>query len=103
MIIIMRSKLRQDFEITYPLNHKVIRDLRVVSEHVGDLVVTGTAYCDPTVLKTEVNDRYSIDIDFVKWNGTDIKTVLEATGTMDDIDDFCFRKVASLFEKEVAA
>jgi hypothetical protein len=99
----MRTKLKQHFEITYPLTHKVVRDLKIVTEHIGDLIVTGTAYCDPTVLKTEVDDRYSIDIDFVKWNGADIKPVLVVTDTLDDIEEFCIQKAACLFEKEEAA
>jgi hypothetical protein len=34
------ANLRQDFEINYPLTHKVVRDLKIVRETVGELIVT---------------------------------------------------------------
>jgi hypothetical protein len=39
-----------------------------------------------------------VDIDFVKWNGTDIKPVLELTGMMDEIQEAALRHCVSLFE-----
>lgn len=100
----MRTKLKQDFEITYPLTHKVVRDLKIVTEHVGDLIVTGTAFFDSSASVLDVYDRYAVDIDFIKWNGTDIKPVIEVMDRMDDINEYCIHKASSLFEeKEVAA
>jgi hypothetical protein len=36
-----------------------------------------------------------VDIDFVKWNGTDIKPVLELTGMMDEIQEAALRHCVS--------
>lgn len=96
-------KLHQDFQITYPLTQKVVRDLKIVTEHLGDLIIEGTAYCDTNYSKIEVDDRYSVDIDYIKFNGTDIKPVIEVSGMIDDVTEFCIVKAASLFEEEVIA
>lgn len=94
---------QKKFTTNYPLKHKVVRDLRIVTEHVGDLQIDGTLYQDPN--ESSFFDRYSVDIDFVRWNGVDIKPVLEATGGLDDIIDNVLRSAASFFEakEELAA
>jgi hypothetical protein len=89
-----------DFSLSYPLIQKVVRDLKIVSETIGELTLTGTAYMDPTVPQIEVEDRYTVDIDFVRHEGHDIKAVLEVTGGMEEIEAYCIRKVARMFEAE---
>jgi hypothetical protein len=88
-----------DFSLSYPLIQKVVRNLKIVSETVGELTLTGTAYMDPTVPLIEVESRYTVDIDFVRHEGHDIKAVLEVTGGMEDIEGYCIRKVARMFEE----
>lgn len=100
------SKLKQDFFFNYPLKHKVVRDLKLVTEYVGDLVVMATGTLDSSYSRLDPEERYSVDIDTVSWNGTDIRAVLEVTGTIDEIEEAAVRYFADLVEltqKEVAA
>ncbi|HTM92224.1 MAG TPA: hypothetical protein VL095_07395 [Flavisolibacter sp.] len=91
-------RIHKEFTFHYPLKHKVVRDLKIVTEHVGDLVIEGVGYFDPSASVLDIFERYSVDIDFVKWNGTDIKPVLEVTGAMDDVVEASIRFFAKEFE-----
>lgn len=95
------KKTAKDFTFHYPLKHKVVRDLKVVTEHVGDLVVEGKGYLNPSASVLDIFDRYMVDIDFIKWNGTDIKPVLEVTDSMDEIIEAAIRFIAEDFQKQV--
>lgn len=87
------------FDFSFPLQHKIVRDLKIVNEHIGDLHVEGSAALNASVsILSHLDERYSVDIDFVRWNGTDIKPVLELTGLMDDIQEAALRHCASLFQ-----
>src|SRR5215217_2239733 len=87
------------FDFSYPLNHKIVRNLKIVNEHIGDLQIEGIASRNPSVsILSHLDERYTVDIDFVKWNGTDIKPVLELTGLMEDIQEAALRHCASLFQ-----
>jgi len=92
---------RKEFKYHFPLKHKVVRDLKIVTNHVGNLEVEGIGYFDPSASMLDIFDRYSVDIDFVKWNGTDIKPVLEVTGGMDEIIECAIRYFANEFESEM--
>lgn len=91
-------RIHKEFTFHYPLKNKVVRDLKIVTEHVGELVVEGVGYFDPSASVLDIFDRYSVDIDFVKWNDTDIKPVLEVTGAMDDVVEASIRYFANEFE-----
>ena len=88
----------REFSFRYPLQHKIVRDLKIVTESVGDLLVEGTSYFNPSASRLDIFDRYSVDIDFVKWKGVDIKPVLEVAGVMDDIIEAAVRSVAIDYE-----
>lgn len=88
----------KEFRFPYPLRHKVVRDLKIVTEHVGNLEVEGRGYFDPSASSLDIFDRYSVDIDFIRWNGTDIKPVLEVTGGMEEIIEAAVRHLAREFE-----
>ena len=92
-------KLKKEFVFHYPLKHKVVKDLKIVTEHVGDLVIEGIGYFDPSASPIDVFERYSVDIEFVKWNGTDIKPVLEVTGTLEDVEEAAIRYFANQLER----
>lgn len=94
-------KTRKSFTFHYPLKHKVVRDLKIVTEHIGDLEVEGVGYFNSSASVLDIFDRYTVDIDFVKWNGTDIKPVLEVTGAMDEITEAAIRYFAHEFEHSV--
>lgn len=91
----------KDFRFYFPLKHKVVRDLKILTEQVGELQVEGTGYFNPSASRLDIFDRYAVDIDFVKWNGTDIKPVLEVTGGMEDIIEASIRYFAGAFENEL--
>lgn len=96
------KKLSKRFEFQFPLTHKIVRNLRIVNEHVGNLAVEGVVCFDPSVsVLSHLEERYVLDIDFVKWNGTDIKPVLELTSLMDDIHEATLRYCAGLFEENL--
>jgi hypothetical protein len=94
-------KTKKEFAFHYPLKHKVVRDLKIVTEHVGDLEIEGIGYFNPNASLLDIFDRYCVDIDFVKWNGTDIKPVLEVTGAMDEITEAAIRYFAQTFENRL--
>ncbi len=94
----MMKNTTKDFRFHFPLKHKMVRDLKIVTEHVGDLEVEGVGYFNPSASRLDIFDRYSVDIDFVRWNGTDIKPVLEITGGMDEIIEASIRYLANGFE-----
>lgn len=91
----------KDFKFHYPLKNKVVRDLKIVTDHVGDLEIEGVGYFDPSASMLDIFDRYSVDIDFVKWNGADIRPVLEITGGMDEIIEASVRYFANEFENRM--
>lgn len=97
----MIRKFKSAFQFTYPLKHKVVRNLKIVTEHVGDLVVEGSGYFNPAASKLDINERYAVDIDFIKWNGSDIKPVLEVTGNLEDIEEAAVRYFANLLENNL--
>lgn len=92
------GKQQQPFQFSYPLKYKVVRDLKIVTEQVGDLVVEGQGYFNPAASPIDVFDRYSVDIEFVKWNGTDIRPVLEVMGNLEDIEEAAIRYFAGMLE-----
>lgn len=89
------------FRFTFPLKHKVVRDLKIVTEHVGDLQVEGVGYFNPSASRLDIFDRYTVDIDSVRWNGTNIKEVLEITGGMEEIIEASIRYFAHDFEGSI--
>lgn len=91
------------FDFSFPLNHKIVRNLKIVNEHIGDLHVEGSALSNASVsVLSHLEERYTVDIDFVKWNGADIKPVLELMGMMDDIQEATLRYIASLFQNPLS-
>ena len=94
-------KQKKEFQFAYPLKHKVVRDLKIVTENVGELTVEGTGYFNPTASPIDVFDRYAVDIDYVRWNGTDIKPVLEVMGTLEEIEEAAVRYFASVLENNM--
>ena len=104
----MNRRITKEFTFQYPLSHKVVRNCRLVTEQVGNLSVEGIGYFNPSSSPFDAEDsRYNVDIDFIKWNGTDIKPVLEVSGMIEEVTDATIRYIATLFEgdytKELAA
>jgi hypothetical protein len=97
----MMKNTTKDFRFQFPLKQKVVRDLKIVTEQVGDLEVEGVGYFNPSASRLDIFDRYAVDIDFVRWNGTDIKPVLEVTGGLEEIIEASIRYCAGEFENEL--
>ncbi len=97
----MSGKVKKEFVFHYPLKHKVVRDLKIVTEHVGDLTVEGIGYFNPMASPIDVFERYTVDIDFVKWNGTDIKPVLEVISGLEEIEEAAIRYFAHLLDNNL--
>jgi hypothetical protein len=97
------SKRATRFSFIYPLQHKVVRDLKIITEQAGILEVEGVGYFDPSASVLDIFDRFAVDIDQVKWKGNDIKTVLEITGGLEEITEAALRHFAWENEKGMAA
>jgi len=94
-------KTSKEFSFHFPLRQKVVRDLRIVTEQVGELEVEGIGYFNPAASVLDIFDRYTVDIEFVKWKGTDIRPVLEVTGGMDEIQEAAVRYFAEAYRNPV--
>lgn len=94
-------QISKEFSFHYPLKHKVVRDLKIVTEHVGDLEVEAMGYFNPFASALDLFDRYGVDIEKIKWNGTDIKPVLEVTGSLEEIEEAAIRYFAEEFENDL--
>jgi hypothetical protein len=68
---------------------------------VGDLQVEGQGYFHPGASPLDIFDRFSVDIEAVRWKGTDIREVLEVTGGLDEIVEASIRYVAGLFQQSL--
>ena len=100
--LLVMKKLQKEFGFSFPLSHKIVRNLRIVKEHIGDLEVEGSVSFNPSVGRlTRLEDRYEVEIDYIRWQGTDIKPVLELTGLMDEVQDAALRFCVSLVEENV--
>jgi hypothetical protein len=92
------NKITQEFTYHHPLTHKVVRDMKIVTEHVGDLIIEGLGYFDPSASRIDVFERYAVDIDFIKWKGTDIKPMLVALGSLEEFEEATIKYFANLIE-----
>lgn len=95
------DRIQKDFVFQYPLKHKVVRDLKIVTEHVGDLIITGVGYFNPAANPVDVFDRYAVDVRRIDWNGTDIRSVLEVTGSLDELEEAAVRYFAKEIDKQL--
>lgn len=97
-------KVKKIFQFNYELKHTVVRDLRIVKETVGFLTVECVGYFNKNASPIDaIYDRYAVDIEFVRWEGADIKPVLEVTGSMDEIEESAVRYFANLLTDSIAA
>lgn len=97
------QKYKKLFQFNFPLTKKVVRNLRFEWDHIGDLEIAGTGYFNPDASVIDVDNRYAADIDFIKWQGQDIKPVLEMTSevTMNEIFSATLQHIAGLFEQPI--
>lgn len=97
------AKKRLLFQFNFPLTKKVVRNCQFEWDYIGDLEIAGVGYFNPNASVIDVDNRYSADIDFVKWQGQDIKSVLEMTSeaTMDEIFSAALQHIAGLFEQSI--
>lgn len=91
------TKITRNFDFLLPLTHKVVRDLRIVNEHVGDLHVFAQAVIRPG---NSPDDMYEVDLDVILWGGTDIRPVLELTALIDQVHDAAMAHAMKEFSPE---
>jgi hypothetical protein len=96
------SKISKDFQFNFPLTTKVVENLRIVTKHLGDLTIEGVAYCHTDVSILDTN-RYDVDIDFIKYNGIDVKPVIEAIGDINEIGEAAMAHASYLFTQNKVA
>ncbi|GAA4328279.1 hypothetical protein [Flaviaesturariibacter amylovorans] len=77
-----------------PLKHKIVRDLKIVEETIGELHIGFVGYFDPSASPIDVYERYSVDLESVAWNGADVKDLLAYTEKLDDIEEATIRHFA---------
>ena len=97
----MKTKLQHEFEISYNLKRKVVRNARIVTEFLP-LTIRGIFYCDTYYPLSDVSNRYGIDFDEIVYEGKNILPVFEFLETLDDIYDDIIEYAPNYFEKEAA-
>ena len=96
MQLITSRKKQHTFKFPFVLKQQVVENLKIVTKVVGHLEVEAIGYIHQEYSYLEVNDRYSVDIEFIRWNGTDMRPVVEVLGGMEDIEDAAIRELAQL-------
>ena len=90
-------------QFPFPLKHKVVRNLKIVTEIVGVLDVQFVGYFNPDTNPFDVNERYAVDIDAIIYNGVNIKEILEVRGDIDDIVEAAQRHFARVMEAKYSS
>src|SRR5687768_16460579 len=92
------KKIKKEVSFTYTLKHNVVSNLKIVTEQIGDLTCECVGTFNPTTSPLNIYERYSVDIDFIKWNGQDIKPVLQLTDMIADIEEAALKAFAKVVE-----
>jgi hypothetical protein len=96
-----QQRYQKTFVFEFPLVDKVVRNLKIVNETIGVLIIEGSCFQNQNVPATApLDEQYNVDIDFCKWNSTDIKPVLEYTGMMEDIYRAAYQRVVRIYKEE---
>jgi hypothetical protein len=101
-------KIAKYFQFAFPLNKRTIsKGLRLQIIHLGDLIITGKAYLDPSVSAINLEDpRYSVEITSILWNNAEVSDLLLANQMdtiMVDIEEAAIQHASTLFTSNVAA
>lgn len=92
------QKKQKQFSFLFPLNKKSVKNLRIVTTHIGDLEISGVAYFNPRVsLLDNEERRFYADVDSVKWNGAEVKDLLEAIDQLEEMKDAADAHAHTLF------
>lgn len=94
------AKISIPFEMNYPVKVPGIKNLRMVTDHAGDLTIKGTAYLNPDISALSPGKRIHVDIDFIEWNGVDIMPVLDSFHDTELIQEYAEKKAILLFTLE---
>jgi hypothetical protein len=91
----LTSKLNwQPFSLQFPLTHKVVRNLRIVTEKVGTLLIKGTRCYSPYT-----ND-YAVSIDAIYYEGVNVLPLIQLVNMYEEIEEWCYRQMTDLFASE---
>lgn len=85
----LSKPMMKTYTFNYSLTHKVVRNLRIAYEHLGDLTITFTAKkAKHTRQEDPIDEQFSIDIDYVALEGQEIPfAVLIYTELMQEIEE----------------
>jgi hypothetical protein len=84
------------FSFEFPLNHKVVRNGRIVNEFIGNLLVQGFANKLNGTALDPLDEQFKVDVDWIFWNGTDIQPVLQVTSLHEDIKEAALQHASGL-------
>jgi alpha-glucosidase (family GH31 glycosyl hydrolase) len=100
----MPNKVSKPFYFTYP-HTKIVVDLSrgrgYSTVHICDLDIQGKVYhhTHSSVLDAP-EDRFEADIDYIMYEGNNIKEVLEPTDLFDKIYSACIAHASLLFDDQ---
>lgn len=101
------AKISRYFQFNFPLNKRIVKDLRLLTLHVGDLQVFGKAYYDQSIPYFSTDEsRYSVEIESLKWNGTEVLDLFQVTQLdtiLADIEEAAIQHASFLFNSEASA
>ena len=97
----MKTKLQHEFEISYNLQKRVVRNSRIVTEFLP-LTIRGVFYCDTYYPLSDVSNRYGLDFNEIVYEGKNILPVLDFLEALDDIYTDIIVYAPKYFEEAVA-
>ncbi len=90
-----------NFAFYYPITTQkvdITRKNGIRYDHVTDLLITGIGnVIEGSGDLLPIKDRYSIHIDMIKYEGTDIYPIQEVLDSIENIESACFHHVHRMF------
>jgi hypothetical protein len=87
------------FWFRYPLYRRQVLNLKLVSEHIGDLEIEGVGYIKPGINSLDIKDSIDVDLEFIRWNGADILPVLEINQGLEEFEEAAIRHLQNGLNK----
>jgi hypothetical protein len=100
MSLFAAARTSHRFVMDYTFTHKVVRNLKIVTEAVADFRVEGYGFVDPTFPPYQIEERYRVTIDAVWFEGVNLINILNADCgvTMPAIYDAALNHFAKEYE-----
>jgi hypothetical protein len=95
------AKIQKPFSFDHILTRKEVHKLTIANVTVACVTVSGLGYNNFHYPLSDVDNRYTFDIDFIHKGSEDIKEILEETTWWDEICEAVHRHVACLFNDQI--